>query len=143
MNSIDTSRARLVGINHVALEVSDLDAALEFYEELFEFVIRGQTASGVFLDMGDQFLAIMETASADSKDSHRHFGLVVNDPSLVEERLETIDVERLSTSGLDFHDPWGNRIQIVAYEDIQFTKADHVREGNGVDRTRKVGVSDR
>ena len=137
MNSTDTSRAHLVGVNHVALEVDDLDAALEFYEELFEFEVRGRTTSGVFLDMGNQFLAIMETTPADSRDSHRHFGLVVDDPTLVEQRLEAMDVERLSTSGLDFHDPWGNRIQIVAYDEIQFTKADHVREGMGFTELEK------
>ena len=137
MGSTDTSRARLVGINHVALKADNLDAALEFYEELFEFEIRGRTPSGVFLDMGDQFLAIMKPASADSRDDHRHFGLVVDDPTLVEQRLDAMNVERLSTSGLDFHDPWGNRIQIVGYEEIQFTKADHVREGMGLTELEK------
>jgi catechol-2,3-dioxygenase len=127
MTDADTSRARLVGINHVALEVGDLEAALEFYGAIFEFDLRGRSESGAFLDMGDQFLALTEKdESIDESDDHRHFGLVVDDLATVERRLEELDVERLSTTGLDFRDPWGNRIQIVAYEDIQFTKANHI-----------------
>ena len=122
------SRARLVGINHVALEVGDVDAALDFYGDLFEFDLRGRTESAVFLDVGDQFLALSE-AETEGRDGHRHFGLVVDDPDAVEGRLADIDAEVLPTRGLDFRDPWGNRIQVVAYEEVQFTKADHVLAG--------------
>ena len=137
MSDTDSSRARLVGLNHVALEVSDLDAAIEFYEDIFDFEIRGRLDSAVFLDMGDQFLAIMEGDSPDSEDERRHFGLVVDDPEIVERRLEALDIDRLSTGGLDFHDPWGNRVQIVGYEEIQFTKPDHIREPMGVEDLEK------
>lgn len=127
----DVSQARLIGINHVALAVGDLEAALDFYGALFEFDLRGRTESGAFLDMGDQFLALTETdEAADGRDDHRHFGLVVDDPAAVERRLEDLDVER-PTQGRDFRDPWGNRIQIVAYEEIQFTKADYVLDAMG------------
>lgn len=127
MTDADASRARLVGINHVALEVGDIDDALDFYGDIFEFELRGRSESGAFVDMGDQFLALTEVdGSGDGIDDHRHFGLVVDDTSAVERRLDDCDVERLSTAGLDFRDPWGNRVQIVAYEEVQFTKADHV-----------------
>lgn len=129
MSESDPSRARLVGINHVALEVADIEAALEFYGDIFEFELRGRTASGVFLDMGDQFLALSEVDVPSGNDQHRHFGLVVNDADAVERRLEELDVELLPVSGLDFRDPWGNRIQIVDYAKIQFTKADRVLRG--------------
>ena len=127
------SRARPVGINHVALEVGDLDAALEFYESLFEFDLRGRGESSAFVDVGDQFVALSEGENPDGPDDHRHFGLVVDDAEAVERRLEATDAERLSTGGLDFRDPWGNRVQVVAYEDVQFTKADHVLRGMGLD----------
>ena len=105
MDDINVSRTRFVGINRIALEVSDLDAALEFYAELFEFKVRGRIDSGVFLDIGDQFLAMMETMSANSLDDYRHFGLVTDNPGLVEQRLEAVDVEPPTTGGLAFYDP--------------------------------------
>ena len=125
----------MVGINHVALEVADVETALDFYGSLFEIDLRGRTGSGAFLDMGDQFLALMEPdASEDGwlerpADAHRHFGLVVDDASALERALEEHDVEVLDTSGLDFRDPWGNRIQVVEYEEVQYTKAEHVLRG--------------
>ena len=139
------SAARLVGINHVALPVGDIDAALEFYQSVFEFDVRGRVDTGAFLDMGDQFLALMETedevagekAVERAVDDHRHVGLVVDDPAAVERALDKLGVETLATGGLDFRDPWGNRLQVVAYEDVQFTKADHVREGMGLTALEK------
>ena len=142
MTDEDASRARLVGINHVALEVGDVDEALEFYGSLFAFDLRGRSETMAFLDMGDQFLALSETDGAgeenERRDDHRHFGLVVDDTDRVETRLEELDAERLETSGLDFHDPWGNRVQLVAYEEIQFTKAAHVLEGMGLSDLEKT-----
>lgn len=130
MDSTEGNRARLVGINHVALEVGDIDAALEFYQSVFEFDLRSRGKTAAFLDMGDQFLAMMETDEADeSTDSHRHFGLVVDDRELVAQRIDDLGVENLSSRGVDFHDPWGNFVQVVEYGDIQFTKADHVLDG--------------
>ncbi|MFC4990136.1 VOC family protein [Saliphagus infecundisoli] len=122
-------RARLVGINHTALEVGDVDEAIEFYGSIFEFPLRGRSETAVFLDMGDQFLALMETDGADGRDGHRHVGLVVDDSRAVEDRLDALDVSRLDTDGIDFHDPWGNRIQVVVYGEIQFTKAGSVLAG--------------
>ena len=135
-------RARLVGMNHVALEVGDVDAAVDVYGELFSFELRGRTDSKAFLDMGDQFLALAETATAGSNDEARHFGLVVDDADLVERRLEEIAMdatrfEVLDTAGLDLRDPWGNRVQIVEYGEIQFTKADHVLAGMDLEELEK------
>lgn len=139
----ERDRARLVGINHVALEVGDIDAALEWYGRLFAFELRGRSSSGAFIDLGDQFVALSETdAASDSADAVRHVGLVVDDFDAVERRLEDadVDVERISTGGNDIRDPWGNRLQIVEYAEIQFTKADHVLEGMdvGAERLRKT-----
>ncbi len=138
MTDSETTRARLVGINHVALEVDSIEDALEFYRAVFELELRGRTDSMAFLDMGDQFIALAETdTTADDADDHRHFGLVVDKPDAVERRLEDLNIEQLPTDGVEFHDPWGNRIQIVAYEDIQFTKAGTVLEAMGLSGLEK------
>jgi catechol 2,3-dioxygenase-like lactoylglutathione lyase family enzyme len=124
--------ARLVGINHVALEVGDLDEALRFYGDLFDFELRGRLPRMAFLDMGDQFLALAETGDS-TPDSERHFGLVVDDRDEARRRLEAAGVEILPGRGLDFRDPWGNRIQLVQYSEIQFTKAPEILDGMGLD----------
>jgi catechol-2,3-dioxygenase len=134
-------RAQLVGLNHVALEVGDVDAALEWYGRPFEFELRRRSSSGAFVDLGDQFIALSETDGAsESVDATRHVGLVVDDLDAVEQRLDDADVERLSTGGCDVRDPWGNRLQLVEYAAVQFTKVDHVLEGMNVDlgRLRKT-----
>jgi catechol 2,3-dioxygenase-like lactoylglutathione lyase family enzyme len=127
-----SSRPRLLGINHVALEVGDLDAALEFYRRLFEFELRGRVPGMAFLEMGDQFIALAEGRSQ-SPDDGRHFGLVVDDKAATRAALEAAGVEILPGRGLDFRDPWGNRVQVVDYRDIQFTKAPEVLAGMGVE----------
>ena len=129
----DDDRARLVGINHVALEVGNIDDALAFYESLFAFDLRSRSDTTAFVDMGDQFVALAATDDAgETADDARHFGLVVDDADRVADRLEHLAVDRLDVPGLEFHDPWGNRVQVVEYESIQFTKADHVLEGMGL-----------
>jgi lactoylglutathione lyase len=119
------ARPRLVGINHVALEVGDIDEALAFYERLFEFTVRGRSATMAFIDMGDQFIAL-STGRTQPKDQDRHFGLVVDDRAPLRLALEEAGAEILPGRGLDFIDPWGNHIQVVEYRDIQFTKAPEV-----------------
>lgn len=136
MESTEAPKARLVGINHVALEVGDIDAALEFYGRLFAFSLRGRAAGMAFLDMGDQFLALSEERTQ-PPDRHRHFGLVVDDRSTVRSALEAMNVEILPGRGLDFLDPWGNRIQIVEYRDIQFTKTPPVLTAMGLESLGK------
>ncbi len=128
----DSQRARPLGLNHVALPVGDADAALEFYRDLLAVEVRGRTTTGVFLDMGDQFVALMEPEEGEP-DDHRHVGLVVDDPTALEARLAGSDAEVLDTRGLDFRDPWGNRVQVVGYPEVQFTKVDHVLRGMGLD----------
>ena len=124
----EVPKSRLVGINHIALEVGDIDEALEFYGALFDFELRGRSDSMAFIDMGDQFIAL-STGRSQKPDSHRHFGLVVDDRDPVRQQVEEMDVEVLDTRGLDFLDPWGNRIQVVVYRDIQFLKASRVLDG--------------
>ena len=130
-------RARLVGINHVALEVDDLDAALEFYGAVFEFELRGRIPGMAFLDMGDQFLALSEGRSQPA-DRDRHFGLVVDDLEVTRAALTEAGAELLSGRGLDFRDPWGNHVQVVDYRRIQFSKSPAVAAGMGVDGLEKT-----
>jgi catechol 2,3-dioxygenase-like lactoylglutathione lyase family enzyme len=124
-------RPRLVGINHVAFEVGDLEAALDFYGAVFEFTLRGRVPGMAFIDMGDQFIAISEGRSQPADDS-RHFGLVVDDMDAARKALEDAGAEILPGRGLDFLDPWGNHVQVVEYGDIQFTKDAAVLEGIGL-----------
>jgi catechol 2,3-dioxygenase-like lactoylglutathione lyase family enzyme len=126
------ARARLVGINHVALEVGDIDDALDFYGRIFEITLRGRGPRMAFIDMGDQFVAL-SAASARSRDGDRHFGLVVDDMEAVRRALGEAGAEVLPGRGLDFLDPWGNRVQVVQYDEIQFTKAEPVMRGMGLD----------
>jgi len=131
-----TSRARLVGFNHVAVEVGDLEEALEFFGRVFDFELRGRGPGMAFLDAGDQFLAISEGRSQ-GPDEHRHVGVVVDDRRAVRRALRELGVEILPGRGLDFLDPWGNRWQVVEYSGVQFTKAPEVLRGMGLERLRK------
>jgi lactoylglutathione lyase len=128
--------ARLVGINHVALEVGDIDEALDFYGRLFDFRLRGRSPRMAFLDMGDQFLALSAPRES-PPDSHRHFGLVVDDREAVRSAVEAAGAEIVPTRGLRFRDPWGNSVEVVEYGDIQFTKADSVMRGMGLEGLEK------
>ena len=126
--------ARLVGINHVAVEVGDLDEALDFYGRIFELALRGRLRTMAFVDMGDQFLALSQGRSQ-PPDDERHIGLVVDD------REETLEAAREAGAELlgdnDFRDPWGNHFQVVDYRDIQFTKTDRILAGMGLDGLEK------
>jgi lactoylglutathione lyase len=130
--------ARLVGINHVALEVGDLDAALALYGRLFSFELRGRGPGMAFIDMGDQFLAIAEGRTQGADDA-RHFGLVVDDKEAVR---AAVQAEGLPLVGqghrLDFLDPWGNRIEVVSYADIQFERAPAVKRKLGIEALEKT-----
>jgi lactoylglutathione lyase len=128
--------ARAIGINHVALEVGDIEAAVAFYRSIFGLPERGRAPGMAFLDMGDQFLALSERRSA-GPDEARHFGLVVDDKEAVREALEEVGIRSSSSRRLDFHDPWGNFVEVVDYRDIQFTKDPAVLRGMGVEDLRK------
>ena len=125
INQIDATKPRLVGINHIALEVEDIDQALAFYGKIFDFALRGKRRGNAFIELGDQFINLMENPTP-HEDRRRHFGLVVDDRSSVRARVEAAGGCLLPGPFLDFLDPWGNRVEVVEYGDIQFTKAPHV-----------------
>lgn len=131
VRSSSGNKARLVGINHVALEVGDVDAALAFYGRIFEFTLRGRTPTMAFIDIGDQFIALSE-GRTQKPDDHRHLGLVVDNRARVRAAAEAAGARILPTSSLDFQDPWGNRLQVVDYRDVQFSKAEAVLRGMGL-----------
>ena len=126
------ARPRLVGINHVALEVGDIEEALAFYGRIFEISLRGRMARMAFVDIGDLFIAL-SAGRSQAPDSGRHFGLVVDDKEATRRALEAAGAEILPGRGLDFADPWGNRIQIVQYDEVQFTKAEQILRGMGLE----------
>jgi catechol 2,3-dioxygenase-like lactoylglutathione lyase family enzyme len=122
-----SARARLIGVNHIALEVDDLDAALDLYGRLFEFELRGRHGNSMaFIDMGDQFLAL-SAGRTQPRDDSRHFGLVVDDLEAARAAVEREGLEILGSRGLDFMDPWGNRFQVVDYRAIQFERTPGVK----------------
>jgi catechol 2,3-dioxygenase-like lactoylglutathione lyase family enzyme len=125
--------AKLVGINHVALEVGDIEEALEWYGRFFEFELRGRHGrSMAFVDMGDQFIAFA-AGRTQTADGARHLGLVVDDKEAVRAALQEGGVNVTHRGGLDFDDPWGNHVQVVDYREIQFTKAPEVLRGMGLE----------
>jgi lactoylglutathione lyase len=128
-----SERVRAIGINHVALEVADVDAAVAFYGKVFAFELRGRGAGAAFLDLGDQFLALMRAPAAGAADAQRHFGLVVEDKEAARVALRDAGVEVGRSGNLRFRDPWGNSVEVVDYRDIQFTKAPEVLRGMGLD----------
>jgi predicted enzyme related to lactoylglutathione lyase len=129
-------KARAVGFNHVALEVGDIDQALAFYGRLFDFQLRSRSRTSAFIDLGDQFLALQK-GRTQSADDGRHFGLVVDDKDAVRNALAEAGVEILPGPFLDFLDPWGNRVEIIGYDNIQFTKAPNVLRGMGLTHLSK------
>jgi lactoylglutathione lyase len=144
--------ARLVGINHVALEVGGIDEALDWYGRFFDFELRGRIGSRMaFIDMGDQFIAL-SAGRTQPPDRARHFGLVVDDKEAVRAELQRAGIDVAPAGSLDFLDPWGNHVQVVAYRDIQFTKAPAVLTGmdagslekseDALDELRRKGLGD-
>jgi catechol 2,3-dioxygenase-like lactoylglutathione lyase family enzyme len=125
-----SDKARIVGINHVALEVGNLEEALSFYGKAFEFRLRGRSDKMAFIDIGDQFIALFE-GQGQHFDQGRHFGLVVDDKNKVREHLQKAGVALLPGRGVEFRDPWGNRVQLVDYANVQFTKHPGVLGGMG------------
>ena len=124
-------KPRLVGINHVALQVDDLEEAIAFYTDLFQpTAVNRVEKFAAFLEFGDQFLALFERGS---REEEAHFGLVVDDRQAVRQALEEAGVEILPGGRLDFRDPSGNRVQVVQYDQIQFTKTDRVLAGMGLE----------
>jgi catechol 2,3-dioxygenase-like lactoylglutathione lyase family enzyme len=124
--------AKLVGINHVALEVDDVEEALSWYGRFFELTFRGRSRGMAFVDMGDQFLAFGR-GRTQPPDQSRHFGLVVDDKAAVRRALEEAGVRVSSPPSVDFRDPWGNHVQVVDYHDVQFSKTPAVLKAMGLE----------
>jgi len=131
-----SARPRVIGFNHVALEVGDIEEALAFYGRIFEFELRGKSDTMAFIDLGDQFIALQK-GRTQAADDGRHCGLVVDDKEKARRALEAAGVVLLDGPFLDFRDPWGNRIEIVGYDNIQFTKAPNVLRGMGLTHLTK------
>jgi lactoylglutathione lyase len=130
------AKPRVVGFNHVALEVGDIDEALTFYGRLFKFELRGKNDTMAFIDLGDQFIALQK-GRRQSADEGRHFGLVVEDKEAARAVLKSAGVTLIDGPFLDFRDPWGNRVEIVGYDNVQFTKAPNVLRGMGLTHLAK------
>jgi len=129
----DGKKPRLVGINHVAIEVDDIDDALEWYGRIFDFKLRGKGERNAFIDMGDQFINLTRLPEhrVDGVEK-RHIGFVVDDRSRVIELAKAAGAVMVQGPFLDFLDPWGNRLEIIEYSNIQFTKAPNVLRGMGL-----------
>jgi lactoylglutathione lyase len=133
---VEFAKPRALGLNHVALEVGDIDEALAFYGRLFKFELRGKSDTMAFIDLGDQFIALQK-GRRQSADDGRHFGLVVEDKETAREALKAAGVVLLDGRFLDFRDPWGNRVEIVGYDNVQFTKAPNVLRGMEMEHLAK------
>ena len=137
MPNDDARKARAVGINHVTLEVGNIDEALAFYGGFIDFDLASKSETAAFVYFGDQFInfSLGRTQGPDEK---RHFGIAVDDKDLAREMLEGMDITFLDTQFLDFLDPWGNRVEITTYTNIQFSKAGHVLKGMGLEHLSKT-----
>ena len=133
----DSKKPKLVGINHVAIEVGNIDEALAWYGKIFDFNLRNRHERSAFIDMGDQFIAIA-AGRAQPPDQARHFGLVVDDKEAVRAALRAADVSVQTSGSLDFFDPWGNHVQVVDYRETQFSKAPAVLRGMGIGPLEKT-----
>jgi lactoylglutathione lyase len=129
---------RVMGINHVAFEVADVDETLAWYERWFVFTLRGRGREMAFIDLGDQFIALMQ-ADADGPhlDRTRHHGIVVDDKEALRAELLEAGVDVAPTGSLRMHDPSGNQLEIVDYRNVQFAKTDAVLGAMGLDGVQK------
>ena len=133
---VSSTKPRAIGFNHVALEVGDIEEALAFYGRIFDFQLRGKSETMAFIDLGDQFIAL-QAGRKQPADDGRHVGLVVDDKEAARAALNAAGVKPIDGPFLDFRDPWGNRIEIVGYDNIQFTKAPNVLRGMGLTHLTK------
>ena len=129
----DSRKPRLIGINHVAIEVGDIDKALAWYGQIFDFTLRNRHERSAFIDMGDQFINMTRVPDyAVQGVERRHIGFVVDDRSRILELAKAAGARMVEGPFLDFLDPWGNRLEIIEYSNIQFTKAPNVLRGMGL-----------
>ncbi|MGH8221795.1 MAG: VOC family protein [Woeseiaceae bacterium] len=136
MKKSPLQKARAIGINHVAIEVGDVGEAIEFYRQFLDFQVEEQNDEMAIVYFGDQFINFIRNPDR-KPDQMRHFGIAVDDKSLAKRMLEAMGVKLLDSRFLDFLDPWGNRVEITTYTNIQFTKADHVLHGMGLGHLKK------
>ena len=137
----DSRKPRLIGINHVAIEVGDIDEALEWYGKIFAFTLRNRHERAAFIDMGDQFINLARVPDYRQNGvERRHIGFVVDDRSTVKARAEAAGARMVEGPFLDFLDPWGNRIEVIEYSNIQYTKAPHVLRGMGLDLDKNANA---
>jgi lactoylglutathione lyase len=137
----DAKKPRLVGINHVAIEVGDIDEALDWYARIFDFKLRGKGERNAFIDMGDQFINMTRVADYQQEGvERRHIGFVVDDRSRIIELAKAAGARFVEGPFLDFLDPWGNRLEIIEYSNIQFTKAPNVLRGMGLDLDKNANA---
>jgi len=139
---MNNQRLRAVGINHVALEVGDIGEALDFYGKLFDLDLLGRGETDAFIGLGDQFIALFK-GGTDARDTGRHFGLAVDDPAKGRAILESMGVALMPGKGVNFNDPWGNYVQLVTYEKIQFAKTPAVLRAMGMDDLEKTDAAKR
>ena len=129
----EQKKPRLIGINHVAIEVGNIDDALDWYGRIFDFKLRSKGESNAFIDMGDQFVNLTLTPHhAVNGVEKRHLGFIVDDRSRITELAKAAGARFVEGPFLDFLDPWGNRLEIIEYSNIQFTKAPNVMRGMGL-----------
>ena len=129
----EAKKPRLVGVNHVAIEVGDIDEALAWYARIFDFTLRGKGERNAFIDMGDQFVNLTLVPNyAVNGEEKRHIGFVVDDRSRILDLAKAAGARMVEGPFLDFLDPWGNRLEIIEYSNIQFTKAPNVMRGMGL-----------
>ena len=129
----EAKKPRLVGVNHVAIEVGDIDEALAWYARIFDFTLRGKGERNAFIDMGDQFVNLTLVPNyAVNGEEKRHIGFVVDDRSRILDLAKAAGARMVEGPFLDFLDPWGNRLEIIEYSNIQFTKAPGVMRGMGL-----------
>ena len=134
-------KPRLVGINHVAIEVGDIEEGLAWYGRIFDFTLRGRSERSAFIDMGDQFINMTRVPDYRKEGvERRHIGFVVDDRSSVKARAEAAGAKMVEGPFLDFLDPWGNRLEIVEYSNIQFTKAPHILRGMGLELDKNANA---
>jgi catechol 2,3-dioxygenase-like lactoylglutathione lyase family enzyme len=112
------------------MQVDDIEEAVAFYTDLFQPTAVNRILGAAFIQMGDQFIALFERGP---RTEEPHFGLVVDDKEKARRALDEAGIELLPGRFLDFRDPSGNRVQLVQYDQIQFTKTDRILAGMGLE----------
>ena len=121
MSAPSQKGVKVYGCNHVAIEVDDIEKAVGFYKDVFNLEQLDEGEGDAFFKLGEhQFLAIFEVKKTQPTNM-RHFGIMVRDEEQLEQVREkltkTYKIKLIPPFRCDFHDPWGNRIQVVDLHD--------------------------